>query len=76
MNRTPLGEISTNIRRGIKLTLSIRSRIYGAHDFSVRIAEIARRYEILESTVRSTVELEPICYGQVVQVAAWKPNDQ
>jgi hypothetical protein len=55
MSRTPLGEISTNNRRGFNLTPSLRSRIYSARDFSVGIAKIARRYEIPDSTVRLTL---------------------
>jgi transposase len=60
MPRTPLGEISANNRRGFDLTPSLRSRICGARDFGVGIAEIARRYEIPDSTVRSTLQQEPL----------------
>lgn len=60
MPRIRLRAISGNIRRGIELTPSLPSRVCGAHDFGVGIAEISCTYEIPESTIRSTLKFDPI----------------
>ena len=57
--RTPLGVISGNRRKSKDLTPFQRGKIVGNADTGLSIALIAENYNIAESTVRSTLQLNP-----------------
>jgi transposase len=59
MQRVPLGPRSGNIRRGPELNPFTRAKIIGAHDFGATPTQIGKRYKLAESTIRSTIELNP-----------------
>jgi hypothetical protein len=56
--RAPLGQISSNIRRGPELTPIQRAKIIGAVEHSISPAEVVATYRLLDSTVRSIIQLD------------------
>jgi transposase len=59
MQRVPLGPRSGNIRRGPELSPFTRAKIVGARDFGGTPTQIGTRYNLAESTIRSTLKLDP-----------------
>jgi hypothetical protein len=61
MQRQPLGTCSVNIRsRGLGLNAYVRGKTKAASDFGVQNRDISRAYEIPESTIESTLLLDPL----------------
>jgi hypothetical protein len=60
MQRIPLGTRSVNVRRGPDLSPNTRGKIIGAYDFGGKPSQIGKAYNFNESTIRSTLKLEPV----------------
>jgi hypothetical protein len=66
MQRQPLGTRSVNIRsKGPELSAYVRGKIKAASEFGVQNCDISRAYKIPESTIESTLTLDPLrCDGK------------
>jgi hypothetical protein len=61
MQRQPLGTRSVNIQsRGPELSAYVRGKIKAASDLGVQNCVISKAYKIPESTIESTLTLEPL----------------
>jgi DNA-directed RNA polymerase specialized sigma24 family protein len=58
--RRPLGEINGNSRRGKDLTPVQRALLEGARRVGASWADIAKEFDIPQSTVRSTIKLASV----------------
>lgn len=74
MQRIPLGTRSVNIRRGPELSPNTRGKIIGAKDFGGTATQIGKRYNYPESTIRSTLKLEPERDRNVSQPRSGRPK--
>jgi hypothetical protein len=74
MQRIPLGTRSVNIGRGPELSPNTRGKIIGAKDFGGTTTQIGRRYNYPESTIRSTLKLEPERVGNVSLPRSGRPK--
>jgi hypothetical protein len=62
MQRQPLGTRSVNIQgRGPELSAYTHGKIKAASEFGIKTCVISRTYKIRDSTIESTLSLEPLC---------------